>query len=507
MVATPRNSATGIVRSRVPARLDRLPWSRFHTRLVAGLGICWVLDGIEITVAGAVGAVLSQSDTLHLSAAAVGSLATVYLVGEVIGALVFGQLSDRLGRRKLFMITLSVYLVGSGLTALTLGHGAGWVAYLFATRFIAGAGNGGEVAAMNSAIDEMIPARYRGRVDVSVNGTYWAGAILGTLVTALLLHVLAPSVGWRLGFLLGPGLALAVLYLRRSLPESPRWLLMHGLAAEADKTMNRIEDEVRSSGHTVPVVDERDAIDVRPEAAGYGTVFRVMFVDLWRRTLLGCSLMITQSFLYNAIFFTYALVLNRFYGVSGANAPIYLIAFAVGNLLGPLLLGRLFDTLGRKQMIGGTYILSGGLLAMSAYLFHLGVLTATTQTLAWCVIFFFASAGASAGYLTISEIFPLEVRARAISIIYAVAQLVGAIGPVLYGALIGTGSDPTRLFVGYLVGAGIMVAGGLVELVLGVRAERQPLETVMRPLSAVSAAVPRAGGATALFAPPKERKD
>jgi len=347
-MVTTSDAPTRPIRSLIPARLDRLTWTPFHTRLVAGLGICWVLDGIEITIAGSVGAVLSQSNTLHLSATAVGAMATVYLVGEVLGALFFGQLSDRLGRRSLFMITLLVYLVGSGLTALTWGHGTGWIIYLFATRFIAGAGNGGEVAAMNSAIDEMIPARYRGRVDVGVNGTYWAGAILGTLVALVLLHVLSPTLGWRLGFLLGPGLAVAVLYLRRTLPESPRWLLMHGRAAEAERTMADIEARITASGRPLPPVDESDAIDIQPAPASYRTVLRVMFVDHWRRAILSCGLMITQSFLYNAIFFTYALVLTRFYGVHAANAPIYLIGFAIGNLAGPLVLGRFFDTIGRK---------------------------------------------------------------------------------------------------------------------------------------------------------------
>jgi MFS family permease len=204
--------------------------------------------------------------------------------------------------------------------------------------------------------------------------------------------------------------------------------------------------------------------------------------------------MITQSFLYNAIFFTYTLVLTKFYNVDETNAPLYLIAFAVGNLAGPLLLGHLFDTVGRRKMIAGTYLLSGVLLAITAVLFNAGSLNAMTQTIAWCVIFFFASAGASAAYLTVSEIFPLEVRAQAIAVFFAIAQCFGAIGPVFYGHLIGEGDDPGKLFIGYLIGAAVMVAGGIVEVVLGVDAEGKSLEHVAPPLSAVSATRPRATG-------------
>jgi MFS family permease len=475
-----------VVRSLIPARIDRLPWTPFHTRLVAALGVAWVLDGLEITVASSVAGALSQPDTLHLSSTAVGAVATVYLVGEVVGALVFGRLSDRLGRRNLFMVTLAVYLIGSGLTALTLGSGAGWVSYLYLTRFIAGMGIGGEYAAINSAIDEMIPARYRGRIDIAVNGTYWAGAVLGTLGALLFLHVLAPSLGWRLGFLIGPALAVVILFVRRNLPESPRWLLMHGRAAEADRTMGAIEDRARSSGHPLPPVDEGRAIEIMPvQRTGYLTLIRLIFTSYWRRGVLGATLMITQSFLYNAIFFTYTLVLTKFYGVSSSDAPIYLIAFAVGNLAGPLTIGQLFDTIGRRKMITGTYVLSGALLAVTAYLFDQGLLTALTQTIAWCVIFFLASSGASAAYLTVSEIFPIEVRAKAIAVFFAIAQCVGAIGPVFYAHLIGNGDDTSKLFMGYLIGAGVMILGGVVEIVLGIPAERKPLESLARPLSLV----------------------
>jgi MFS family permease len=478
--------ATGQVRSLIPARIDRLPWSPFHTRMVVALGVAWVLDGLEITVASSVAGVLSTKDGLGLSSTSVGLIATVYLIGEVIGALVFGRLSDRLGRRNLFMITLAVYMVGSGLTAATAGAGPGWVAFLWATRIIAGMGIGGEYAAINSAIDELIPARYRGRIDIAVNGTYWGGAILGTLGSLLLLNVIGPSIGWRLGFLLGPVLAVAILFVRRHLPESPRWQIMHGKQAEAEESISYIENEVQRRGRELPPVDQAMALEIRPvKQAHYLTLIRCLFREYWPRSVLGAALMITQSFLYNAIFFTYTLVLVKFYGVSASSAPLFLIAFAAGNLAGPLTIGRLFDTLGRKQMIAGTYILSGVLLAVTAYLFNAGVLNALTQTIAWCVIFFFASAGASAAYLTVSEIFPLEIRAQAIAVFFAIAQCFGALGPVIYGHLIGSGQDPFKLFVGYLIGAGVMVVGGIVEIIFGIAAERRALEDIASPLSLV----------------------
>jgi MFS family permease len=489
----------GTVRSLIPARIDRLPWSSFHTRMVVALGVAWILDGLEIQVATAVGAVLSQRDTLNLSSTEVGLIATVYLVGEVVGALVFGRMSDKLGRRNLFMITLGVYLVGSGLTALTLGNGIGWVVFLYLTRFIAGTGIGGEYAAINSAIDELIPARYRGRVDIAVNGTYWAGALVGTLGTFIVLNVLSPSIGWRIGFLIGPVLGLVILLVRRNLPESPRWQVMNGREQAAEKSIRYIEAEVAKSGKTLPQIDESKAIDLQPaDQIGYLALIRVLFREYPSRAVLGASLMISQSFLYNAIFFTSALVLVKFYGVPATSVPLFLIAFAVGNLAGPLAIGRFFDTIGRKTMIAGTYIMSGVLLGVSAFLFNAGLLTATTQTIAWSVIFFVASPGASAAYLTVSEIFPLEVRAKAIAVFFAIAQCFGALGPVIYGALIGDGSQPFKLFLGYLLGAVVMIAGGLVAVVFGVAAEGRSLEDVAAPLAAAGRGRPgstRAEGA------------
>jgi MFS family permease len=455
--------------------------------MVIALGVAWILDGLEITIAGSVTSVLTEPETLHLSSAAAGLIATVYLLGEVVGALVFGNLSDRLGRRKLFMLTLAIYLVGSGLTALTLGNGGASIAFLYITRFIAGTGIGGEYAAINSAIDELIPARYRGRVDIAVNGTYWGGAILGTLGTFIFLNVMSLSVGWRLAFLIGPVLGLVILVVRRHLPESPRWQVMHGHAQEAEDSISYIEREVEETGKTLPPVDENRAIEIKPSTAiGYGTLLKVLFRQFPGRSVLGASLMITQSFLYNAIFFTYSLVLKNFFGVSDSTIPLFFIAFAVGNLAGPLTIGHLFDTIGRKKMIAGTYILSGALLAITAVMFQAGILNAITQTICWTVIFFFASSGASAAYLTVSEIFPLEVRAKAIAVFFAIAQCFGALGPVIYGALIGDGSSTGPLFGGYLLGAGVMIVGGVIAAALGVNAEGKSLEDVAMPLSAVT---------------------
>jgi MFS family permease len=457
--------------------------------MVMALGVAWVLDGLEITVAANVVAELTSKNTLNLTAGQSADIATWYLVGEVVGALFFGRLSDKLGRRNLFMITLAVYLIGSGLTAATMA-GGGWVVFLYATRIIAGMGIGGEYAAINSAIDEMIPARYRGRVDIAVNGTYWGGALLGTLATLFLLNHLSANLGWRLAFLLGPVLSLIIIYVRRNLPESPRWQIMHGREQAAEGSIAEIEQDVEATTGAVPPLDDSAAIEITPATQiGYLALARSLFVHYPGRSTLVAALMITQSFLYNAIFFTYGLVLKFFFHVPSGSVPYYFFAFAAGNLLGPLTIGRLFDTLGRKKMIAGTYILSGLLLIITAVLFKQGTLNATTQTIAWAVIFFFASAGASAGYLTASEVFPLEVRAKAIAVFFAIAQFFGLIGTHLYGHLIGTGNDPNRLFVGYLIGAGAMILGGLAEVFLGVAAEGKSLEDVARPLSMVGQAV------------------
>src|ERR1700742_1307196 len=473
------------IRSTIPARLDRLRWSPFHTRLVLGLGTAWILDGLEITIASSVSGKLTQAGTLNLSTTQASAIGTVYLVGEVVGALVFGRLSDKLGRRRLFMWTLAIYLVGTGFSALAF-RGDGGLAYFYATRLIAGTGIGGEYSAVNSAIDEMMPARYRGRTDIWINGSYWLGSIIGTLAAFLLLNSLPADTGWRLGFLVGPVLAIVILIVRRNLPESPRWLLTHGRVQEAEASMERIEDASIKDGQQLSPVPASAAITIMPEKEyGYLTLLRLILHTYPRRAILGGSLMITQSFLYNAIFFTYALVLTKFYHVTSDAVPLYGLAFAVGNVAGPLLLGHLFDTLGRRKMISGTYLISGAVLAFSAWLFDSGVLNAAGQTLVWIIVFFFASAGASAGYLTVSEIFPIEIRAESIAVFFAIAQTSGAIAPLLYGALIGNGSNRTGLTIGYLIGGGIMIIGGLVEVLLGIDAEGRPLEQVARPLTAV----------------------
>ena len=473
------------IRSLIPARIDRLPWSKFHTRLVMALGVAWILDGLEITVAANVGPDLQLRNTLNMSAGAVSDIAWWYLIGEVIGALFFGRLSDKLGRRNLFMITLGVYLIGSGLTAVTP-NGGHWFIFLYATRVVAGMGIGGEYAAINSAIDEMIPTKYRGRVDLAVNGTYWAGAILGTIITLWALNHIEPAWGWRVAYFVGPVLALVIIFVRRNLPESPRWQIMHGRQKEAEASTQEIEADVAQTTGKLPPVDESKELEIHPTAKiGYIHLLRTLFKQYPGRSTLVAALMITQSFLYNAIFFTSSLVLATFFHVKATDTGYYFFAFAAGNLLGPLTLGHLFDTIGRKKMISGTYITAGVLLFITAVLFKNGDLNATTQTICWAVVFFFASAGASAGYLTASEVFPLEVRAQSIAVFFAIAQCFGAFGTHWYGHLIGDGTDRNSLFVGYIVGAGAMILGGVAAIIFGVNAEGKALEDVATPLSVI----------------------
>ncbi|WP_104092090.1 MFS transporter [Arthrobacter sp. GMC3] len=467
------------VRSLVPARMDRLPWTRFHWAVIVGLGISWVLDGLEVQIVATAG---FQHD-LNMSPTQVGLTGTIYLIGEVVGALYFGRLADKLGRKRLFILTLAIYLAGSGIGGLAF---AMWFLWIF--RFIAGMGIGGEYTAINSAIDELIPSHYRGRVDIAVNGTYWAGAALGATANLFLLANtdFANSWGWRIGFFIGPFLGLIIIYLRRHIPESPRWLMTHGREEEAERTVDKIEADIRAAGHELSEVDDSKALEVTPlPNIPFGTVARVFLRQYPKRTFLGLSMMVTQSFLYNAIFFTYALVLQKFYGVSLSGVTFYFFPFAIGNLLGPLILGPLFDTVGRRKMIFGTYVISGLVLAVSAAMFQAGALTATTQTIFWCVSFFFASAGASSAYLTVSEIFPLELRGQAISYFFAIGQIAGAIAPVLYGSMIGDGSSRGPLAAGYYLGAAVMVVGGVIALIFGIDAERQSLESIADPLSKV----------------------
>lgn len=467
------------VMSLVPARMDRLPWTRFHWSIIVGLGISWVLDGLEIQIVASNG----FADEFHMSSGQVGALGTTYLIGQVVGALVFGRLSDKLGRRKLFILTLVIYLVGSGLAGLSP---AVW--FLFAMRFVAGLGIGGEYAAINSAIDELIPAKYRGRVDIAINGTYWGGAALGAATNFFFLNhaIFDVNVGWRLAFFIGPVLGILIIFLRRNIPESPRWLMTHGREKEAEATVDDIEGRVQREGGVIEPVDQKLAMEVKAtDSIPFRTILHVLFRVYPKRTLVGATMMITQSFLYNAIFFTYALVLTHFYGLNDSNVQLYFFPFAIGNLVGPLVLGPLFDTIGRRKMIFGTYVISGVVLAVSAALFSADLLTATTQTIFWCVAFFFASAGASSAYLTVSEIFPLEIRSQAISYFFALAQIFGAIAPIVYGSLVGDGTERGPLTAGYYLGAGIMILGGIIAAVFGVDAERKGLESITQPLSVV----------------------
>ena len=458
------------VESRVPTRMDRLPWARWHWLVIAALGITWILDGLEVTIVGNIAGILVEPESgLNFTEGQVGLAGGIYIAGACTGALFFSYLTDRFGRKKLFLITLAVYLIFSFLTAFSWNF---WSFVVF--RFIAGTGIGGEYSAIYSAVDELIPARFRGQVALAISGSYWIGAMLGSALSILLLNpnFVSQYYGWRIAFWLGAALGLCILLIRRYVPESPRWLLTHGRTEEAEETTDAIETQVREqTGRDLPPVGGQPIIVEQRESIGFGLIARAMFQMYPKRTILGLTLMGSQAFLYNAIFFTYALVLTGFYGIEASTVPYFLLPFAFGNLLGPLLLGRFFDTVGRVPMIAGCYFLSGGLMALTGYLFYLDILSAVTQTILWCIVFFFASAAASAGYLTVSEVFPMEIRAMAIALFYAIATGVGGIsGPVIFGQLIGTG-NATNLLIAYLVGAGFMVLAAVVELVLGVRAE------------------------------------
>jgi MFS family permease len=479
-----QSTAAAPVRSLVPARLDRLPWTRFHWRVILGLGVAWILDGLEIQIVATVGTVLQDKATLHLTTSQVGLLGSVYLLGEVVGALFFGWLTDSLGRRRLFLVTLITYLVASGLAGFSTTL---W--FLIICRFIAGTGIGGEYTAINSAIDELIPSRYRGRTDIAVNGTYWAGAMIGAAASIFLLNpnIFPINVGWRIGFFIGPVLGLFAIYLRYVLPESPRWLMTHGRNDEAEKICGDIEDKAAREGVKLePVPGSRALMVTQRKPMSYLDTARVILREYPGRAFLGFTMMVTQAFLYNAIFFSNGSVLHNFYGVPSDRLGYYFFPFAIGNLLGPLTIGHLFDTIGRRKMIMLTYCVSGLLLAVSAFFFQAGALTAVTQTLFWCVIFFLASAGASSAYLTVSEIFPLEIRGQAIALFFAVSQLAGGVAaPLLFGALIGDGTQRGPLTIGYLIGAGVMIFGGVVAWFFGVNAEGKSLEDIAEPMSAV----------------------
>ncbi len=469
-----------VVETDIPARLDSLPWSGFHTRVIAALGITWILDGLEVTLAGALSGALKESPVLKFSNVDIGIATSAYLAGAVIGAFGFGWLTDRIGRKKLFFVTLAFYLLATAATALS------WNLASFALfRFLTGADIGGEYTAINSTIQELVPARYRGRTDLIVNGSFWVGAAIGAVAAIILLdpNVIDPELGWRLAFLTGAALGLVVFVMRFWIPESPRWLMIHGQPERAKKIVAEIMQSV------APVARSNDAVfpTMKLKMRSH-TPLREVAVTLFqtyrRRSLVGLSLMVAQAFFYNAIFFTYALVLTDFFGISSANVGWYILPFAAGNFLGPVLLGPLFDTVGRRTMIALTYGISGILLAISGYLFSIGVMTAQTQTMAWMVIFFFASPAASAAYLTVSETFPLEVRALAIALFYAVGTAIGGVaGPTLFGALIDTGSR-NSVFAGYLLGSALMIAAAFIAWRYCYDAENRSLESIARPLAA-----------------------
>src|ERR1700726_4546016 len=471
-----------VIETSIPSRLDSLSWSGFHPRVVLALGITWILDGLEVTLAGALSGALKESPRLHFTNFDVGFSNSAYLAGAVLGALGFGWLTDRIGRKKLFFITLAVYLTATAATALS------WnIASYALFRFLTGAGIGGEYTAINSTIQELVPARYRGWTDLVINGSFWVGAAIGATSAIVLLdpHLIGPDLGWRLAYLTGAALGLVVFVMRMWIPESPRWLMIHGRPEEAHAIVAEIERSV--IGHAQdPRQQAFPKIKLRMrDHTPLREVARTLFVTYRQRSLVGLALMIAQAFFYNAIFFTFALVLTDFYGIPADRIGWYILPFAAGNFLGPLLLGRLFDTLGRRVMITLTYGMSGILLALSGYLFSIGVLSAQTQTIAWMVIFFFASPAASSAYLTVSETFPLEVRALAIAVFYSIGTGVGGVvGPALFGALIDTGSRGS-VFAGYLLGAALMIAAAFVAWRYAIAAERRTLESVARPLAFV----------------------
>jgi len=474
-----------VIDTDIPAHLDALPFGRFHVLVIVALGITWVLDGLEVTLAGALSGELMQKSALGLSSAQVGLAGSFYLLGAVLGAIGFGWLTDRLGRKKLFSITLAVYLVATAATGLA------WNVFSYiGFRFITGAGIGGEYTAINSTIQELIPARLRGWTDLIINGSFWIGAALGAGGSIVLLDpaVIDPRLGWRLAFLIGATIGLVILLMRRWIPESPRWLITHGFVHEAHAVVRGIEarcapaDSAQVDRHADPHARARL---IMRDHTPLGEVARTLFIAYRQRTLVALALMAAQAFFYNAIFFTYALILTNFYALPAGAVGWYILPFAAGNILGPLALGRLFDTVGRRIMIASTYAISGVLLAGTGYLFARDLLSAPELTAAWMIVFFFASTAASSAYLTVGEVFPLEIRALAIAFFYAIGTAIGGIlGPLLLGVLISTGSREA-VAGGYLLGALMMIAAALVQARWGVAAEGKSLEAVSRPLSYV----------------------
>jgi MFS family permease len=470
--------AAQVIETDIPQRLDRLPFSRWHLIMVVALGITWLLDGLEVTLAGSLASTLKEKTALGLSDVQVGGSATGYLAGAVAGALVFGWLTDRLGRKKLFFITLALYLTATGATAFSWSFGS-----FLLFRILTGAGIGGEYAAINSAIDELIPAEVRGRVDLMINATFWIGAALGSAGALFLLDsgIVSPDVGWRFAFGIGALLGLTILCLRRAVPESPRWLMLRGREDEAGKIVRDIEHAVRQRKGDLRPPEGSIKIAVRDHTP-LSDVWKTMVRDHPKRSILGLVLMIGQSFFYNAVFFTYGLVLSTFFGVRATRVPLFLLPLALGNFAGPFVLGRYFDSIGRRKMIAATYAVSGLLLAGSAIIFRTGSLGAVGQNAWFVAIFFVASSAASSAYLTVSEVFPLEIRAFAISIFYAIGTLAGGVGaPILFSTLIQSGSRH-EVFWGYIAGAALMMAGAIAETILGVDAERKSLESISMPL-------------------------
>ncbi|MEH0420601.1 MFS transporter [Streptomyces sp. B21-083] len=481
------------ITSSIPARLDRLPWSRWHWTIVIGLGTVWILDGLEVTVVGNISSRLSEpgSGLPITSGQVTGLAAALYVAGACVGALFWGRMTDRFGRKKLFMITLAVYLVATALTAVSFST---W--WFFAFRFLTGFGIGGEYAAINSAIDELIPSFYRGRVDLIINGSFWIGAVGGSLLSIVALNtdILAPDVGWRLTFALGVVLGLVILVVRRHVPESPRWLLIHGREREAEEIVSSIERKIESEkGEPLPEPENEITIQQR-KTVGFGEIARTVFATYRKRSVLGFSLFVGQAFLYNAITFGFGAILTTFFDVPSGNTGYYFAVIAVGNFFGPLLLGKLFDTVGRRVMISSTYLLSGVLLFGTAWLFDRGSLTATTLTACWCAVLFFASAGASSAYLTVSEIFPMETRAMSIAFFYAIGTAAGGItGPLVFADLTASGVVGDTVLA-FQIGAGLMCAAGIVAALLAVNAERRSLEDIAKPLSAVASASAKVKG-------------
>jgi MFS family permease len=480
-IATTTTLSRVAVATDVPARLDRLPWTRFHTLVVTALGITWILDGLEVTLAGSLAGALKSSPVLRLTDAQIGLSASLYLLGAVSGALFFGWLTDRLGRKRMFNVTLGLYLAATALSAFSIDF------FTFALfRMLTGAGIGGEYAAINSAIQELIPARYRGHTDLVVNGSYWIGAALGAGGTVILLTpgLLPPDMGWRVAFGIGAALGAVILYLRRFLPESPRWLMTHGRITEAEQLVSDIERGVRRSRSTVHA-EPPPRIRLVHRSIGMLDIAKTLFSTYPKRSILCIVLMASQAFFYNAIFFTYALVLGRYFDIPDDRIGLYILPFAAGNFLGPLLLGRLFDVVGRKIMIAATYAASGILLAATALLFANGILDVVGQTIAWSIVFFFASAAASAAYLTVGESFPLEMRALSIALFYSFGTaLGGVVAPYVFSILTATGQRGAIAW-GYAFGAVLMLVAASFTLKLGIAAERRSLEDVARPLSSV----------------------